>query len=171
MVGQLILWYDLTKNLVLPDDANLMQVRAGYPNYPNALKPPFVLEGDDMADDTFWIGDLFNAWAENWFIYWTGRVGGVGNFVMTAFEDCSISQALKFLSAVGRADNTRELVLRTGSDYDVQPNNETPAQFLLSENNGGLSGYQESLNDAYIVGSVVVKEVANHWDKYKDHVP
>jgi purine nucleoside permease len=50
----------LTKNTRLPDDSTLQQVRSGYPTYPNALKPPFVLEGDDLAADTFWIGDLLN---------------------------------------------------------------------------------------------------------------
>jgi purine nucleoside permease len=50
--------FQLTKNTLLPDDSTFQQVRAGYRTYPNALKPPFVLEGDDLAADTFWLGDL-----------------------------------------------------------------------------------------------------------------
>jgi purine nucleoside permease len=57
--------FELTANVVLPDDANLQQVRAGYPTFPNTLKLPFVFEGDDLAADTFWVGDLLNTWAEN----------------------------------------------------------------------------------------------------------
>src|SRR5262249_24521749 len=34
--------FGLTAHVVLPDDANLQHVRAGYPTYPNALRPPFV---------------------------------------------------------------------------------------------------------------------------------
>ncbi len=136
--------FGLTASVVLPDDTNLQQVRAGYPTYPNALKPPFVLEGDDLAADTFWTGDLLNSWAEKWISYWTV---GRGSFAMGDFEDAAIGQALQFLSQVGRADKNRLLVLRGGSDYTVQPRGKTPAQFLATENSGGLSGFQEALND------------------------
>jgi purine nucleoside permease len=84
--------FGLTAHVVLPDDANLQHVRAGYPTYPNALRPPFVLKGDSLAADTFWIGDLLNSWAENWVDYWTV---GQGSFAMAAFEDAGIGQALQ----------------------------------------------------------------------------
>ena len=133
-----------------------MQVRAGYPTYPNAVKPPFVLSGDDLAADRFWFGDLFNTWAENWIAYWCEMgTAGPGNFVMSSQEDAGVSQALQFLTSAGRADNTRELVLRCASDYTLQPAGQTPAQFLATYVFGGFSGYQESLSDAYIVGSVL----------------
>ena len=169
----LVNWaYDLTKGTTLPDDSTLMQVRAGYPTYPNAVKPPFVLIGDDLAADRFWFGDLLNTWAENWITYWCEMgTAGPGNFVMSSQEDAGISQALRFLTSAGRADNTRELVLRSASDYTLQPAGQTPAQFLASYVSGGFSGYQESLNDAYIVGSVIVKTIANNWAVYKNHVP
>jgi purine nucleoside permease len=74
--GSLADWaFRLTQNIHLPDDSTLQQIRAGYPNYPNALKPPFVLEGDDLAADTFWLGNLFNTWAERWMYYWTVNKG------------------------------------------------------------------------------------------------
>jgi purine nucleoside permease len=169
----LVNWaYDLTKRITLPDDSTLMQVRAGYPTYPNAVKPPFVLIGDDLAADRFWFGDLFNTWAENWITYWCEMgTAGPGNFVMSSQEDAGVSQALQFLTSAGRADNTRELVLRSASDYTLQPAGQTPAQFLAGYVAGGFSGYQESLSDAYIVGSVIVKTIANNWAVYKSHVP
>jgi purine nucleoside permease len=155
----------LTANLALPDDTNLQKVRAGYPTYSNALKPPFVLEGDDLAADTFWIGDLLNSWAENWISYWTV---GRGSFAMSDFEDAAVGQALQFLSQVGRADKNRLLVLRGGSDYTVQPRGDTPAQFLAIENSRGLSGFQEALNDLYQVGSIVLMELSTNWERYAD---
>src|SRR6516162_2349039 len=158
----------LTANLALPDDTNLQKVRAGYPTYPNALKPPFVLEGDDLAADTFWIGDLLNTWAENWISYWTGNRG---SFAMSDFEDAGVLQALQFLSQAGRADQNRVLVLRSASNYTVQPRGQTPAQFLASDNSGGLSGYQESLNDVYQVGSIVVKKLSTRWNSYANQIP
>jgi purine nucleoside permease len=160
--------FGLTAKVTLPDDATLQQVRAGYTNYAQASQPPFVLEGDDLAADTFWLGDLLNAWAEKWIAYWTA---GQGAFAMSDFEDAGVGQALQFLSQAGRADQNRLLVLRAGSNYTVQPNGQTPAQFLAAEHSGGLSGFEEALSNLYQVGSVVVKQLATHWDACADHIP
>jgi purine nucleoside permease len=161
--------FGLTAHVVLPDDANLQHVRAGYPTYPNALRPPFVLKGDSLAADTFWIGDLLNSWAENWVGYWTV---GQGSFAMAAFEDAGIGQALQFLSQVKRADHNRLLVLRGGSDYTVQPQGETPAQFLATQQSNGLSGFQEALNSLYQIGSIVVRELSTKWETHdQSHRP
>jgi purine nucleoside permease len=160
--------FKLTSDMTLPDDANLQRVRAGYPGYPNALKPPFVLEGDDLATDTFWSGDLLNTWAENWMAYWTD---GLGTFAMSDFEDASIGQSIQFLSHVGRADPNRLLVLRGGSNYTVQPKGQTPAEFLKDKNSGGLSSIQEVLNNLYRVGRVVAVELSHNWDTYENRVP
>jgi purine nucleoside permease len=160
--------FRLTADVTLRDDSNLQRVRAGYPGYPNALKPPFVLEGDDLSSDTFWTGDLLNTWAENWITYWTA---GRGSFAMSDFEDAGIGQALQFLSQVHRANQDRLLVLRGGSNYSVQPEGATPAQFLKDENSGGLSGFQEALNDLYQVGRIVVIELSHNWDTYENEIP
>lgn len=160
--------FRLTADVNLPDDANLQRVRAGYPGYPNALKPPFVLEGDDLASDNFWSGDLLNTWAENWITYWTA---GLGSFAMSDFEDAAIGQSLQFLSHVRRADPNRLLVLRGGSNYTVQPTGQTPAEFLQDKNSGGLSSFQEALNDLYQVGRIVVVELSHNWDIYENRIP
>ena len=161
--------FGLTAHVVLPDDANLQHVRAGYPTYPNALRPPFVLKGDSLAADTFWIGDLLNSWAENWVDYWTV---GQGSFAMAAFEDAGIGQALQFLSQVKRADRNRLLVLRGGSDYTVQPQGETPAQFLATQQSNGLLGFQEALDSLYQIGSIVVRELSTKWETHdQSHRP
>jgi purine nucleoside permease len=160
--------FGLTADVVLPDDTNLQQVRTGYPTYPNALKPPFVFEGDDLAADTYWIGDLLNAWAENWISYWTVVRG---SFAMAEFEDAGVAQALQFLSRASRADQNRLLVLRGGSDYTIQPQGETPAQYLASQNSNGLSGFQEALTNLYQVGSIVVMQLSTKWNTYANQIP
>lgn len=160
--------FQLTEHIHLPDDSTLREVRAGYPTYPLALKPPFVLEGDDLAADTFWLGDLLNTWAEKWISYWTKKQG---RFAMSEFEDAGVGQALHFLSNAGRADQNRLLVLRSGSNYTLQRDGQTPAEFLAGEVSGGLSGFRESLNDVYQVGSVVVKELSRNWGTYADQIP
>ena len=96
------------------------------------------------------------------------RIGAVGNSVCV---DAGVGQALLFLSQVGRADKNRLLVLRSASDYTVQPRGKTPAQLLASNNSGGLSGFQESLNDVYQVGSIIVKTLSSNWPTYANQIP
>ena len=160
--------FSLTQHTDLPDDSNLQKVRSGYLPYPMAIRPPFVLEGDDLAADTFWLGDLLNTRAEKWISYWTVKQG---SFVMSEFEDAGIGQALQFLSQVGRADQHRLLVLRSASDYTVQPDGQTPAEFLAGEVSGALSGFRESLNNVYEVGSIVVKKLSSDWNIDADQIP
>ncbi len=109
---------DLTRGVVLRDDDKLKAARAGYPDFPNAQRPPFVLKGDTLTADRFWIGARMNDWAEQWVPYWTK---GVGRFVTSAEEDAAYLQALTFLSRAGRVDLARALDLRTGSDFTVPP--------------------------------------------------
>jgi len=45
------------------------------------------------------------------------------------------------------------------------------SSFLASENSGGLSGFQEALNDVYKVGSIVVKNLSSNWDTYANQIP
>ncbi len=166
----LVNWaFELTKGINLPDDANLRKVRARYVGYPNALRPPFVLIGDTLSAGTFWLGGRFNAWAEGWVNYWTK---GAGYFVTSAEEDAGVMQALAFLSQVGKADLRRVLVLRTASDYVMPPPGETVATFLKREATpGGLSGFNEALNAAYIVASPVVEELSRNWSRYEKQTP
>ena len=110
-----------------------------------------------------------NRWAENWVGYWTH---GQGRFATTAEEDAGMMQALTFLAQVRRVDLDRVLVLRAASNFDMPPPGQTPAELLASENRpGSYSGYIPSLEAAYAVGSVVVRELATHWDRYAAHAP
>ena len=157
--ARLVDWaYNFTKDIVLPDDATLQQVRAPY-TQPAAKQPPFVLEGDDLATSTFWVGDLLNTWAENWVSYWTN---GRGTFATSLEEDAGIMQAITFLGQAHRADPARVLILRTASDYTVPPPGVTAADQLKADETGGLSGFAESLASAYAVASPVVRYLAAH---------
>jgi purine nucleoside permease len=161
--------YRLTKRTPLPDDAHLRAIRAHYTRFPNARRAPFVLRGDSLGADRFWIGTTMNAWAERWVAYWTH---GAGTFAMTAEEDAGIMQSLTFLSHANRVDLHRVLVLRTASDYDA-PGRGQSALTLLGEaaTPHGESAYLEALDAAYRVGSRVVVELASHWDRYRTHIP
>jgi purine nucleoside permease len=160
--------YALTRALVLPDDDTLRAARARYGDQPNALRPPFVLLGDTLTADRFWIGARMNDWAEKWVPYWTK---GEGQFVTAAEEDSAYLLALTVLARAGRVDLTRALDLRTGSDYTLPPNGMTAAELLKSEATGNYAAYGAAIENAYRVGSTVVRELSQHWDRYGRTVP
>jgi purine nucleoside permease len=160
--------YGLTRDLVLPDDDKLRAARAGYPYLPNAQRPPFVLKGDTLTADRFWIGAKMTDWAEKWVPYWTK---GEGRFTTSAEEDAAYLQALTFLAHAGRADLARALDLRTGSDFSMPSKGTSAADFLKSEARGNYAAYAEAIENAYLVGSPVVRELAQHWPLYRQTVP
>jgi purine nucleoside permease len=159
--------YQLTKNVKLDDNDSLKKERAKFVGYPNAQKPPFVLKGDNLAAMTFWHGKLLNEWAEKWVKYWTDSKG---NFVTSAMEDTGTFQALTYLAPTGKVNKDRVMVLRTGSNFTIQPPGGDAAEHLLAEN-AGYSGLASSVEAAYRVGAVVVDEIVKNWPKYQDKTP
>ena len=160
--------YGLTRDLVLPDDDKLRAARAGYPDLPNAQRPPFVLTGDTLTADRFWIGARMSDWAEKWVPYWTK---GKGRFTTAAEEDAAYLQSLTFLAHAGRVDLARALDLRTGSDFSIPPKGMSAADFLKSEATGNYAANAGAIRNAYLVGSPVVRELAQHWPRYSRTVP
>jgi len=80
-------------------------------------------------------------------------------------------QALTFLSHAGRVDLARALDLRTGSDFTVPPKGVPAADFLKTEATGNYAGNGEAIENAYRVGSPVVRELAQHWPRYRETIP
>jgi purine nucleoside permease len=160
--------YELTRKLVLPDDDKLKAARTGYSEMPNAQRSPFVLKGDTLTADRFWIGSHMTDWARKWVPYWTK---GHGVFTTSAEEDSAYLQALTFLAHAGRVDLARALDLRTGSDFTMPPKGKSAADLLKSEATGNYAAYSEAIENAYVVGSTVVRELAEHWPRYQETVP
>jgi len=164
----LVNWaYELTKDVDLPDSEPLQEARKPYTQHPKALQKPSVLKGDQLAGMTFWHGEYLNAWANSWVDYWTE---GKGEFVTSAMEDTGTYLSLKYLSNIDKVDVNRLLVLRTGSNFTMQPPGKTAAENLMLENEG-YAGLQVSLESAYLVGKVVVDELLENWDTYKNNIP
>ena len=168
--ARLVNWaYQLTAATPLADDANLQRIRAAYERFPNAARAPFVLRVDSLCADWVLIGTSMNTWAEGWVSYWTR---GRGTFVMTAEEDAGIMQSLTFLARAARVDLHRILVLRTASDYDAPGDGEDAASLLAHDaSSSGESAYREALEAAYRVGSRVVNELSEHWNRYRERLP
>jgi len=160
--------YRLTRDTPLPETDVMIQNRMRYTGHPKARLSPSVLKGDNLSASTFWHGRLMNQWANDWTRYWTG---GRGNYVTTAMEDSGTLQALTFLGQDGSVDLRRVLVLRTASNFDMQPPGRTAAENLVEENSGKFSAYLPSLEAAHRVGSRVVRELVDHWSLYADRIP
>lgn len=165
---ELVNWaYELTKDMKLIDDPGAAKHRALYTDHPKAQKPPFVLKGDQLAALTFWHGAILNDWANQWVDYWTD---GKGEFVSSGMEDTGTYLSLSWLTRIGKADVDRLLVLRTASNYTMQPPGVTAAESLLAENEG-YSGLGVALESAYRVASKVVDALITGWDEYQHQAP
>lgn len=121
--------------------------------------------GDSLSASTYWHGAQLNQWANEWVQLHTG---GEGNFVTSNMEDSGTLTALRRLSLENRVDMDRILVLRTVSNFSMQPPGKTagwsttapyPAQGL------------PALDAAYEVGSRVVRELVDQWERYGDSIP
>jgi purine nucleoside permease len=155
-----------TRDVALPDDALLQQMRAPYAG-PGA-RPPFVLEGEGLISARFWYGAHLNDWAERWVDYWTG---GKGVFAVSDEEDTGILEGVKFLDRAGRARLDRVLVLRAGSDYTVGPPGMTAAEFMAKETQEDFPATLDALGRLYAVGAPVARYLADHWAETRDTVP
>lgn len=161
--------FALTKDTVLLDTPKMAAFRARYVGYPNAQRAPFVLQGEQLAASTFWHGEKLNQWANDWTYYWTG---GTGNFVTSGMEDTGSYQSILYLDKIQRADKDRFMVLRTASNYSMPYPGLSAADNLASESgDAGFIGMQSALESAYTVGAIVVDEIVENWDVYRDEIP
>ena len=160
--------FNMTKDMELPDHETLAATRDLYTDHEVAQRTPFVLRGDQLAAMTFWHGKKLNDWANRWTDYWTN---GEGEFVSSAMEDTGTYQSLAYLHNVGKVNKDRLLVLRTASNYTMPPPGKGAVENLLEEQHDSYAGLDAALENAYQVGSVVVDELLQNWDKYRDKTP
>ena len=161
--------FELTKDIEIPDDPSVRKERALYTEHPKAQGKPIVLKGDHIAALTFWHGKLLNDWANRLVSYWTD---GKGNMVTSAMEDTGSFLSLSWLNKIGRVDKQRVMVLRTGSNYTMQPPTRTAAENLLKETKGyKYAGLEVAVEAGYRVGSRVVDEIIDNWRIYEANVP
>jgi purine nucleoside permease len=164
----LVNWaYALTRNLHLADNQRMQKERERFAAYPEAVKPPSIIEGVSLGTDHFWHGVILTRWAEDWV---TAYTHGKGRLAISDCEDQGIALAVDRLGQLGRVDRNRLLILRTASNFTLQPPGITAERSLFD----GLvtsAGYLPSLEAGYQAGSVVVHTLLEHWDLFKEHLP
>ena len=153
-----------TQDLQLAENVAMQQSRAAWTaNFPLALAPPSVLQGDIFAGDTYWHGVALTDAARDWVRLWTR---GEGTFAMTAMEDSGVAEALLRLHRLQRADRSRLLILRAASNFCRQaPGHEAveslTAPFIRST----------ALYNAWLAGSTVVHALLADWQHYEAQTP
>lgn len=157
--------YAITKDHPIPDRASIAEFRKQFADYPNAVRPPFVTIGDNLSSSKYWHGEQLNRWANDWLKL---QAGPSANFMMANMEDTGTLTALRRLSRQQRVDPQRVLVLRTASNYSMQPPGRTAAWSTTApypEN--GLP----AIEAAYQVGNRVVQELLSRWSTYSRQIP
>ncbi len=158
-----------TKDIVLDDTPAMKKMRDAYAGFGKAQQPPRVMKGATLSTSRFWEGAMMSKWAEDWVRYWSG---GASQYYTTACEDSGIMRALTNLANAKKVDLNRVLVLRTASDFDQPPPEETPAQSLATKDSPEhLGGFLPSLEAAFRVGNKVVSDIVKHWEEYSADVP
>ncbi len=156
--------YGLTRSVELPDSPGMADFRENYQNEPNARRPPFVLMGDSLGSSTYWHGERLTQWANDWMRLWTQSKA---NFVMTNMEDNGTAMALRRLTAAGRADANRLLVLRTASNYSRPPLGRDVSWSQMTPS----TAYEPALEAAWRVGRVVVHALLGNWQRFAQEIP
>lgn len=160
--------FALTEDIPLMDTEAIAERRMLFTEHPNARRPPFLLKGSYLAAMNFWHGELENRWANRWVDYWTG---GEGAFVASAMEGSGMMIAMDFLHQAGIADRDRVLMLRAASNYTMQWPGATAIESKTGENLGSYSAFIPAIENAYAVGSAVVRALVAGWDRYRQEPP
>ncbi|MGD0909289.1 MAG: purine nucleoside permease [Candidatus Acidiferrales bacterium] len=155
----------LTHEMKLPETDAMRALGALYKGYPAAQRPPQITVGANVATETYWHGAKMDEWAHRWVRYMTD---GRASYGSTAENDSGAMVALAALTRAGRADWNRALLLRTGSNFDMQPPSETAEQ---SANRRQNAAYEPALESAYLVGSRIVKSLIDGWAQYEGNIP
>jgi purine nucleoside permease len=164
----LVSWaFNLTKDTKLPDTPQIAERRMQYEGA-TAHRPPFVLRGDNLSAQTFWHGKLLNQWARDWVKYETD---GQGSYAVCGMEDTGTLQSLTWLARAKKLDINRVLVLRTASNYDQQRTGISAAESLAETKITKYSAYLPALEDAYLVGHIVVDNLVANWPQTRETIP
>ena len=158
----------LTKKVQLMDTEAIALRRQKFTETPMGQKPPFVLRGSYLAAMNYWHGAIENEWANKWVDYWTD---GKGEFVASAMEGSGMMIALEFLEQANLVDCSRVMMLRAASNYTMQWPGGTAIESKAGEVMGGYSAFIPSIENAYTVGSHIVREIVRNWDIYKSASP
>ncbi|CAK3999118.1 purine nucleoside permease [Lecanosticta acicola] len=154
----------LAKRATLNDTDAAQAYRSKYAFAP-ADQPPAVVECDSGTSNNYWsgsvLGDAFAAYTKL-------LTNGSGLYCNTQQEDNASLEALMRGALFGKLDFSRIIIMRTASDFDRAPADETEVYHLLYADQ---QGFTPSIENLYQAGIEIVKDVLEQWeDLYADGV-
>lgn len=156
--------YTISKDVPLKDDPVLAERRTQWKGYPNAQKPPVVIEGETLGALRYWHGKERNQWAEDWVRLWTRNQG---QFVMTNEESQTNQVEMRRLAKFGYIDPDRIIVLRSGSNFSMP----APDMYITKSIGDEGPGQVTAFDNNERVGAPVIAELVAHWGQYRTHIP
>jgi purine nucleoside permease len=157
--------YNLTKSTRLPSYKDSIAFSQMFNETPNAQKPPFVTRGEHLSSSTYWHGEKLNQWANDWVQVYSSTDR---NFMTSGMEDSGTLTALHRMARIDLVDAQRVLVLRTISNFTVQPPGKSATWSATADypDDG-----RPALETAFIIGNTVVDAILANWDTYGDQLP
>lgn len=157
--------FTLSRNVDLADSAQAQATRARFGEAP-ANRAPTVLQCDTLSSDIWWSGKYIGERARSWTRQLTD---GHGTYCTTQQEDNATYEALKRAASTGRVDLKRVAALRTGSDFDRPRDGQSASDNLITS--GSQGGYEPAIENLYRAGNPLVRDIATHWDRWRNGVP
>ena len=152
----------LAKRAKLHDSVPAQQYRAKY-GYAPANQPPQVVECDTGTSNNYWSGSVIgNAYNQ----YTLLLTNGSGLYCATQQEDNATLEALLRGALAGKVDFDRIIIMRTASDFDRAPPDESEVYHLLY---APQAGFGPSIKNIYLAGIEIVHDVVNSWEEVYAH--
>jgi purine nucleoside permease len=154
---------ELTQGVDLADSDRAAEYRATY-DAQTARRAPFVSACDTVSSDTYWHGRIVAEAMED-------RTEQLSNsdatYCTTQMEDNATLTALSRAAEAGAVDFDRIAVLRTGSNFDRQPEGGSAAASLAADS----GGFGPATENAFRVANALAQEIIRNWDDWKEGVP
>ncbi|KJX98153.1 purine nucleoside permease like protein [Zymoseptoria brevis] len=148
----------LARQAVLDDTTAAQAYRAKYPS-PPANAAPSVVECDSGTSNTYWsgavLGDTFSAYTKL-------LTNGSGVYCNSQQEDNATLEALLRGAIAEKLDFSRIILMRTASDFDRAPPDETEQEHLLTAEQ---AGFGPSIENIWLAGREIVQDVVGKWDE------
>ncbi|KAE8250626.1 hypothetical protein A4X13_0g4542 [Tilletia indica] len=140
----------------LNDSAEAQAYRSRFPNAPANEKPKVIL-GDVTTSDLYFTGVTLSSQFDH---VVTTLTNGSATYTTTAQEDNATLEALVRAQRAGKADYSRAIVLRTGSDFERAP----PGLSEYDAFEFAQGGFGPASANIYIAGLPVVQDILRNWD-------
>jgi purine nucleoside permease len=148
----------------LKDSPSAQAYRSTY-GYAPANLPPTVVKCDSVTSNNYVSGSILGDALTNFTELMTN---GTGTYCGTQQEDNATLEALLRGALAGILDFSRVVIMRTISDFDRAPPDETEVYHLLYADQ---KGFEISIENIYIAGIAIVNDIRLYWDlTYKDGI-